>query len=292
MEWESFLDGPVARAVPRSLTRDNAEVATPAPAQLARAAHVAARLVLQRCDRSVAQLPAPLELARAMRLHAGGLLGAFNIEVAVHGVLPAADRPLLVVANHVSWLDSYVVNAVNGARFVAKSEVAAWPVIGPIAGRFGSFFHRRGCFRDARRTVDRVTRALANGYPVGVFPEGTTTAGDRLLPFQPAFFQAAIDARTLVQPVAIRYRTGDGGESKAPTYVGSTTLAESVLDVLRSRRLIAELHFGRRLSPDGDRRDLAEEARATIFRLLWPHGTDLTRRPPRRRSAPPLRLAS
>ncbi len=283
---------PVVRAPLRSLTRADAEAATPVPAQLARAAHVAARLLLQRCDSAVAQMPAPLELARAMRRHAGGLLGAFNIEVAVHGVLPAADRPLLVVANHVSWLDSYVVNAVNGARFVAKSEVAAWPLIGPIAGRFGSFFHRRGCFRDARRTVDGVARALSNGYPVGVFPEGTTTAGDRLLPFHSAFFQAAIDARTLVQPVAIRYRTGDGCETTAPAYSDSTSLAESILDVLSSRRLIAELHFGTRLAPHSDRRDLADEARATIFRLLWPHGSDLTRRPPRRRQEAPLRLAS
>lgn len=267
---------------------------TPPAIRATRAGRVLLRLLQQRFDAGVAGPAPPFELARAMRLHAGRMLNAFNVEVVTRGVLPAADRPLLLVANHVSWLDPYVVNACNGARFVAKSEVATWPVIGAVAARYGTFFHRRGCFRDARRTVDALTRALIGGYPVGVFPEGTTTRGDRVLPFYPAFFQAAIDAEVPVQPLAIRYCAADGSATAAAAYAGGT-LRESVGSVLASQRLVVELHFGARLAPHGDRRELAEESRETIMRLLWPRRVDLSsrlRRQRRRRRSDRLRLAS
>lgn len=252
--------------------------------RLVRAAKAGLRLGWQRIDRAALHLPAPLELSCLARRHARGLLESLGVELRVFGVLPAADRPLLLVANHVSWLDTYALNAVNGARFIAKSEVGAWPLIGTIASRFGTIFHRRGCFRDAWRTVAAARRALALGYPVGVFPEGTTTRGDELLEFRPAFFQAAIDIGVPVQPVAIRYCFSDGTPTAAASYSGDTSLLDSVLDVLRCRRLVVELHFAARLAPYDDRRALAASARKAIFCNLWPERIDhLGQRFPRRR---------
>lgn len=254
--------------------------------RVVRAAHAALRLGDQRCDGSVAHLPAPSLLARAMRRHARGLLAALGVEVRTSGLVPASDRPLLLVANHVSWLDTYALNAMSGARFVAKSEVGRWPVIGAMAGRYGTIFHRRGCPRDAWRSVATASRALALGYPVGVFPEGTTTRGDELLPFHPAFFQAAINAGTPVQPVAIRYRLARGAPTIAAAYCGDMSLVESVRRVLECRGLIVELNFAPRLEPAADRRALAAAARSAIFRLLWPGAADAVGRRLRARPRP------
>ncbi len=189
--------------------------ATPYPTRLHRTFGASLEIVRQRFDRVATASAEPVELAAAIRRRANALVARFNIDVVTRGEPPASNERLLWVSNHVSWLDTYVLHTISGARFVAKDEVAAWPIIGTAARRFGTFFHRRGCFRDAWRMSREVGRALAQGYPAAVFPEGTTTDGEVLLPFRNAFFQAAIDAAVPVQPVAIRY-LGRDGEPIAP----------------------------------------------------------------------------
>ena len=171
------------------------------------------------------------------------LLSLLRIEVRLSGSVPPADEPLLLVANHVSWLDSYALNAVNGARFVAKAEVLAWPVIGTIAARFGTVFIKRGCFRAAARTVGVLAEALGTGHPMAVFPEATTSDGRALRPFYPAMFQAAVRSGAWVQPVAIRYRDAAGSPTDAAAYVGDMSIADSLHRLLREPRLIVELTF-------------------------------------------------
>jgi 1-acyl-sn-glycerol-3-phosphate acyltransferase len=177
--------------------------------------------------------------------------------------------PCLLVVNHVSWLDVQVLNAVFDARFVAKSETAAWPVVGAIARGFGTFFLRRGSIRDAARVVGRVTAAIARGETVAVFPEGTTTDGLRLGRFHPAFFQAAIDAGVPVHPVAIRYRRPDGTISTAAPFVGDMTFLASLLRIAREPALTAELSLCPPLATIGrDRRQLAATAQHAVARSL------------------------
>ena len=200
--------------------------------------------------------------------YAREMLDALQVRLHVRGT-PRQGTPALLVANHVSWLDMYVLNAVAGARFVAKSEVRGWPFFGTIATRFDTFFIVRGSYRDAGRMRTAVARALGQGERVAVFPEGTTTDGTTVGRFFPALFQAAIDARAPVQPAALRYRDAYGRPSAAPAFVGDTTVLASVRQVLREPVLSAEAIFGPSLDPAGrTRRELAEYARGWIVAAL------------------------
>src|SRR5262245_12441861 len=101
---------------------------------------------------------------------AGRTLGALDVGLVVRGAVPAGDEPLLVVGNHVSWLDVYVLNALIGARFVAKLETGRWPLVGAITRGFEAIFIVRRSFRDAARVKTAVAAALAAGERVVVFP--------------------------------------------------------------------------------------------------------------------------
>ena len=195
----------------------------------------------------------------------------------MRGHVPAAEAPLLVVANHVSWLDTYALNTVSAARFVAKSEVRGWPVIGVDRARFGThlpqtrLLPRRGAHgRRARRGA----RAAASR--VAAFPEATTSEGRGLLPFYPAMFQAAVLSGARVQPVAMRYRDGDGRPTRPPRR-SSATCRCSTRCACSSRepRLSVELVFCAPLDPHGrSRRELAARSRAAIADALGLAATD------------------
>ena len=213
---------------------------------------------------------------------AARMLRILNLKISVAGDRPAPTRPLLLVANHISWLDMYALNSIEAWRFVAKSDVARWPVIGTMAKQLGSIFHKRGDFRDAMRVKNSVAEYLKAGERIAFFPEGTTTAGRRIQFFFPALFQAALDANALVQPVAIRYLDAGGVPTAAPEYAGDTSLLESIAAVLRHHELTAELTFAPSMpARDINRRSLAEAARSSIAEAL-----DIRDLPPRPRDVP------
>jgi 1-acyl-sn-glycerol-3-phosphate acyltransferase len=196
-------------------------------------------------------------------------LRTLHVRVRRLGATPY-DGPMLLVANHVSWLDVYALNAlVGGPRSVAKSEVARWPIAGAIARGFGTFFHVRGSYRDAARVKNAVAVALRAGERVLVFPEGTTTEGGCVGRFHAALFQAAVDAGMPVQPVAIHYPMADGSPDPAASFVGEMTFVESLVRVLRRRRLEARVTFGPVLSSAGrTRRQLAALSHAFVTLAL------------------------
>jgi len=186
-------------------------------------------------------------------------LSILRVRLVTRGVRSHAGGPCLVVANHVSWLDVYALNAVEGARYVAKSEVARWPLAGAIARGFDTLFIVRGRLRDAKRVKEEVASALRGGNRVVVFPEGTTTDGSDVGRFHAALFQAAVDAGAPVQPVAIRYRRADGRRDDAAAFIGDMTFVESLRNVLRRPSITAELTWGPVVLPHGlGRRDLVE----------------------------------
>ncbi|HLK11426.1 MAG TPA: lysophospholipid acyltransferase family protein [Candidatus Binatia bacterium] len=211
-------------------------------------------------------------------------LAALELRVRVRGT--PSPEPVLLVANHVSWLDVHALGAVVPARFVAKAETARWPIVGTIARRLDAFFIVRGSFRDAARVKARVAAALRAGERVAVFPEGTTTDGSRIGRFHGALLQAALDADVPVQPVAVRYRAADGTPGTAAAFVGDMTFAESLARVVRAPGLVAELWFGPPLAPAGcSRRELAAVARETIADVLGLPAAARAPQPPARRSA-------
>ncbi|WP_079178373.1 lysophospholipid acyltransferase family protein [Streptomyces mangrovisoli] len=173
---------------------------------------------------------------------------------------------LLLVANHISWLDIPLLAAVRPARMLAKSEVRGWPVAGALAARAGALFIERDRLRALPGTVARIAQALRDGDAVVAFPEGSTWCGRGRGRFHRAVFQAALDAGVPVQPVRLHYRRTDGTASTIPAFVGEDTLAASVWRVVTAHGLTAEVDI-RPAIPAGalpDRRLLADTAdRAT-----------------------------
>jgi 1-acyl-sn-glycerol-3-phosphate acyltransferase len=194
---------------------------------------------------------------RSIRRWASGIARSLEVEVLVKGAPIPRGVPLMFVANHISWLDVCVLCNVESSLFVAKAELAGWPMLGRIAQAFGTFFHRRGRLRDAARVKDRIAAALRANWPVAVFPEGTTGDGRALMPFYPAMIQAAVDAHAMVQPVAIRYLDRAGAPNMAVPFVGDQTFADSLRQVAREPVIVAELTFGAAFSAkDRSRREV------------------------------------
>jgi 1-acyl-sn-glycerol-3-phosphate acyltransferase len=175
----------------------------------------------------------------------------------------------MIVANHVSWLDIFVINALHPCRFVAKSEIRAWPVLGWLVEQAGTVFIARGNRRELRHIFKGMVAALAGGERVAFFPEGTTAAQGTLLPFHANLFEAAVDARVQVQPYALRYLDAAGNYHASVDYTGETTFAQSMLAVLSGAPVRAELQCLAPLDAAGaHRREVARAAQAAIAGAL------------------------
>lgn len=164
----------------------------------------------------------------------------------------------LIVCNHVSWLDIFVINAVTETHFVCKDEVRHWPVIGWLVEHTGTIFIARGSRAAAARTAQTLVETMRRGERVVVFPEGTTTDGHGLLPFKSALFQSAVDAGAPVAPAVLRYLDHTGKLSRAPAYDGDITFWACMRNIVRAQGLVAEVRQLAPLSPDLGRRELAE----------------------------------
>jgi 1-acyl-sn-glycerol-3-phosphate acyltransferase len=175
----------------------------------------------------------------------------------------------MLVSNHVSWLDVWVIHAVSPVRFVAKSDVRRWPVIGWLVERAGTIFIERAKRHDTARTNRTIVETLTRGERVGIFPEGTTTDGTHLRPFHASLFQPALGAGAHVVPVAVRYPSRDGAVNLDAAYAGERSLLESLRLILRQRRLRAEVTFAPVIEISGKtRREIAREAEEAIARAL------------------------
>lgn len=110
----------------------------------------------------------------------------------------------LLVSNHLSYLDVLVISSIYPARFVAKSEVAGWPLIGGLARLGGTLFLKRGNVRSSVSTLYQASRLLRAGHQVHVFPEGTTTNGEGLATIHPLFCVAAVRSERPILPLTVR----------------------------------------------------------------------------------------
>jgi 1-acyl-sn-glycerol-3-phosphate acyltransferase len=194
------------------------------------------------------------------------MLVLLGIECRVNGHPHAA--PVMLVANHVSWLDILAINAVQPARFVSKADVRHWPLLGWLVACGGTLFIERERKRDALRVVHQVAAALRAGEIVALFPEGTTSEGHGVLPFHANLLQAAISAHAPMQPIALRYADADSPVSAAAAYVGDTSLLESLRRVLLAERLQVTLTLLAAQPATLDRRGAAECLRAQIAQVI------------------------
>jgi 1-acyl-sn-glycerol-3-phosphate acyltransferase len=199
----------------------------------------------------------------------GQVLRILGVELVVHGE-PWRSGPALVVANHVSWLDILVMNAVQPARFVSKADVKHWPLLGSLITGAGTLYIEREKRRDAMRVVHHVAERLQAKDLIAIFPEGTTGDGVTMLPFHANLFEAAIAAEAPVLPVALSFvHAPTGGRHDAPTYIGDTTLIASLWATLRATGLQAVVTYGdAQLCEGRTRRVWAQAVRAAIAELL------------------------
>ena len=176
---------------------------------------------------------------------------------------------VLIVANHISWLDIFVLNSQQPVRFIAKAELARLPVIGHLCANAGTLFIERERRRDTHAVNGRTVAALERGDLVAVFPEGTTSDGTRLLKFHSSLLQPIVDAHGVVQPIAIRYRTPADEYSDAPAFVGDLTMVGSLWRITGERSLVAEITILPQLPAAGrTRRELSSDAAAAIQTVL------------------------
>ena len=182
---------------------------------------------------------------------------------------PPAQGPMLLAANHLSWLDILVMHAARHCRFVSKSDVKHWPLIGTLATGAGTLYIEREKRRDAMRVVHHMAESLQAGEIVAVFPEGTTGDGTAVLPFHANLFQAAISAHAPVQPVALRFvDVASGRDSGGPLYLGDDTLVGSLWRTLAGPPFVAQVRFGVPQTAQGrDRRAWAQDLHAAVDAL-------------------------
>lgn len=199
------------------------------------------------------------------------MLSLAGIELRVIGQ-PARSGPMLLVANHISWLDIVVMHAAGYCRFVSKSDVKAWPLVGSFADGAGTLYVERSSRRDAHRVVAQMAQRLLAGDVLAVFPEGTTGNGVDLLNFHANLIQSAIDAQVPIQPVALAFIDAvSGAASFAPSYTGDETLIGSMWRTLSAEGLCAVVAYGEPQSANGrSRRTWAEALRDDIGDLRRP----------------------
>ncbi len=197
------------------------------------------------------------------------MLTILGVELVVHGT-PPAHGPLLMVSNHISWLDILVLNAAHPSRFVSKADVKGWPLLGSLITGAGTLYIERESRRDAMRVVHHMAERLREGDTLTVFPEGTTGDGRELLPFHANLLQAAITANAPVLPLALGFADSlRGGRHDGPLFIGDTTLVASIWSTLCADGVQAQVRYGEAQPPRGrDRRTWAVDLRAEVQRLL------------------------
>jgi 1-acyl-sn-glycerol-3-phosphate acyltransferase len=225
--------------------------------------------------------------SRARRLYCRLMLWCLGVRITVSGG-PIRNLPgVLVVSDHMSWLDIVTIGAVlptsrwraAPASFVGRADVA-----GNLVVRMMTFIIKvipidRASLRQLPGVVDAVATRLRAGQTVVAFPEGTTWCGLASGPFYPAMFQAAVDTGRPVQPLRLRYHHRDGRVSTVPAYIGDDTLLRSIGRLLVARRTVARVYVESLQLPGADRRELARRCQAAIRATAVPHPGHGPRRP-------------
>ncbi len=202
----------------------------------------------------------------AVRLWSGTLMRIFGFSLRRYGTpLPGAA---LFVANHVSWIDITLMHSQRMMGFVAKAEIARWPLVGWVASRGGTIYHHRGSNDSLAGVMHQMVERLQQGQAVGVFPEGRTTRGDAIGTFHARIFQPAVVAGVPAQPVALKY----GARGNAQTIVAfgeRENFLQNFLRLLGDPGRVAEVHFLEPVASSEDgRRRMAETCRDRIIAAM------------------------
>ena len=198
-------------------------------------------------------------------------LAVLGCRVTVRGAAPAP--PCLLVSNHISYVDILVLAAYSPARFVSKAEVGDWPLAGTICRTVDILFVDRGRRRDVTRVGEQIAEALEAGDPVILFPEGTSTPGDAVATLKPSLLAPAAVRELPVHWAVLRYETPDDEDPAflSVAWWGDMPMTPHAPELLKLRRIDAELEFGAEPFRHADRKQLAgllRERMAVAFRPM------------------------
>lgn len=186
------------------------------------------------------------------------LLAALNIEVTRHGQPP---RHGLLAANHLGYIDIVVLGAAQPTVFLSKSEVRQWPVFGLLAACAGTLFIRRDRKTDVARFDEAFSQVVQSGIILGIFPEGTSTDGHRVLPFHSSLFAAATEAQWPVTPAWVGYEVENspagGTVENDVSYWGDMTFGSHFLRLVQLSKVRATVVYGQPLTGEPDRKQMA-----------------------------------
>ncbi len=189
-----------------------------------------------------------------------------GLRVRLRGTLP--KQPVLLVCNHISWLDIPVLGSVLPVSFLSKIEIRRWSLLGILAARSGTLFIERGGRNAANHAAEQIAFRLRRGDSIAIFPEGTTTDGYGMRRFHPRLFGGAMHAEADIQPAAIRYLHPSGVHPAAP-FMSNASLFAHGLRVLGEKRIDVEVTLCRRLASNStDRRTLSKQAHESILRVV------------------------
>src|SRR4029077_9120802 len=205
----------------------------------------------------------------SQRRWARKLLSLLSVSVRERSAPHELSKRRVLVLNHISWVDIFVINARSPATFIAKSEIRDWPFVGWLCTLVGTLYIERGKPSAARKASATIVAELERGTLIAVFPEGITTFGRSLEPFHAALFQPVLDAGGTLQPMALRYLDAAGEHTDAAGYVGEASLMESVWAIVSTRRMVVDLALLAPVPVRGQtRRSLAEKTEAAIAAAL------------------------
>jgi 1-acyl-sn-glycerol-3-phosphate acyltransferase len=178
----------------------------------------------------------------------------------------AAPGPSLLVANHLSYVDIVALWAAADGVFIAKSEVASWPLVGALGRLLGTLFVDRGRKRDLVRVIAAMQRELARGERVFLFAEGTSTRGERVLPFKSSLFEAAVRTGHPILCASLEYATPPGAAPAdlSVCWWGDMTFPDHLYALLQLPRFDATVRFAPDALAGLDRKQLARRAHAVI----------------------------
>ncbi len=190
-----------------------------------------------------------------------------GLKVYVHGQKP--ESPVLLVANHVSWLDIPIIHSLMLAGFVAKNEIKYWPILGWITMVGDTLFLKRGSAESRKGVINQIKKRLNDNRSVAVFPEGTVTDGSYLRTFHRQLIHAAIETQTPIQPVAIKFLNADGTRNDQVGFLNNEFFLTHVWRVLSLPNSTVEIHCGALVNDfDLGARTVTLQARAYIEQEL------------------------
>jgi 1-acyl-sn-glycerol-3-phosphate acyltransferase len=241
-----------------------------APRALLRACRVtagSARRIAAARRALAARTPTP-DAARELRSRAfafsrlcGELCAVHRFRVVVSGPVPAG--PVVLVSNHLGYIDPIVLAATVPCIPIAKRELSRWPLIGSVGREHGVVFVERGSVQSGARALRSAWRAIGSGLSVLNFPEGTTTHGDAVLPFRRGIFGLARRGGVPVVPIGLSF------DDRELHWVGSELFLPHYLRLAGRCEAVVRVRFGCAMTPVryGSAADLAREARDVVDHL-------------------------